>query len=429
MRKKVLVYPCGTEIGLEIFKAVNNSIHFELFGGSSSYDHGRFVYHNHLEGLPFITDNSTQNEITEFIDIVREYEFDLIYPAMDGVIYAFSKFKNLFPCEIIVPEFDTVSTIRSKRKTYKKFQNILNVPVLHSQVPIDIQFPLFIKPNIGQGSVGARVIKNREELDFYYIKTEKKNDILLMEYLPGEEYTIDCFTNNEGRLVYFGPRERKRIKNGISVNCSSADDPLFEVFANCINSKLVLRGGWFFQLKRDNNNELCLLEVACRIAGTSSFARNLGINLPLLTLFLYQGHQIQSIIKNDYVIELDRALSNTYKNSIEYSIVYVDLDDTLVIDNRVNTALISFLYQCINNKIVLILLTKHQEDLAQFLATHRLDKIFDRIIQINPTNKKIDFINPKNAILIDDSFGERAEAYQKFHINVFDTHMIECLME
>lgn len=65
--KNILVYPCGTEIGLEIYRALNNSIHYNLIGGSSSYDHGRFVYKNHIDKLPFLTDFSTKQEVIELM--------------------------------------------------------------------------------------------------------------------------------------------------------------------------------------------------------------------------------------------------------------------------------------------------------------------------------------------------------------------------
>jgi hypothetical protein len=90
VKKRVLVYPCGTEIGLEIYRAVNKSIHFELIGGSSTYDHGRFVYENHIDGLPFITDNSSEEEIDKFNKILIEHKIDYIYPAMDGVLFKFA---------------------------------------------------------------------------------------------------------------------------------------------------------------------------------------------------------------------------------------------------------------------------------------------------------------------------------------------------
>lgn len=50
------------------------------------YDHGRFVYHNLIEGLPFIKDDSTEADIHNFETIIKDFNIDFIYPAMDGVI-------------------------------------------------------------------------------------------------------------------------------------------------------------------------------------------------------------------------------------------------------------------------------------------------------------------------------------------------------
>jgi hypothetical protein len=38
MKKNVLVFPCGSEIGLEIHKSLSYSTHFTLVGGSSVDD-------------------------------------------------------------------------------------------------------------------------------------------------------------------------------------------------------------------------------------------------------------------------------------------------------------------------------------------------------------------------------------------------------
>ena len=105
--KKVLVYPCGTEIGLEIYKAVSKSIHYEIWGGSSSFDHGRFVYKNHIDNLPFITDSSNLEEIIAFNDIIKDYGFDFVYPAMDGVLTVFSKYRSFLTPIIIAPSYKT----------------------------------------------------------------------------------------------------------------------------------------------------------------------------------------------------------------------------------------------------------------------------------------------------------------------------------
>lgn len=428
MKKKVLVYPCGTEIGLEIFRAVGNSIHFELIGGSSSYDHGRFVYEKHIDGLPFITDLSDQKDIIEFNNIISDLNVDFIYPAMDGVLSKFSEFRELLDPVIIAPEKETAIITRSKRKTYDLLKDVISVPKLYDIKSKNLIFPLFLKPDVGQGSKNTRVISNVDELE-QYCSYDKKDEMLLLEYLPGKEYTIDCFTNNSGNLVYAGGRTRKRVKSGISVNAVEENNPKLINIAQTINSKLSQRGGWFFQVKRNVNGEFSLLEVASRIAGTSSFTRNMGINLPLLTLHLFNGGSIDEVIKNNYTLELDRALYNKFKIDIDYKKVYIDFDDTVIINNKINIQLISFIYQCINDNIPVVLITKHDGDIKKKLVEKKLYNLFDEIIHLSIDDEKYKYIQEEQSIFIDDSYGERLSIHRNTGINVFDTHMIECLLK
>lgn len=424
MKKKVLVYPCGTEIGLEIFRAVGNSIHFELIGGSSSYDHGRFVYENHIDDLPFITDKSDENEIIAFNKSISELNIDYIYPAMDGVLTKFSDFRALLDPIVIAPEKETAVITRSKSKTYDLLKDVITVPKVFNVQDKNLTFPLFIKPDVGQGSRGAMIIKNNEDLKQY-----GSSDMLLLEYLPGEEYTIDCFTNASGQLVYAGGRTRKRVKGGISVNAIEDTNPKLIELAKAINAKLDQRGGWFFQVKKNALGNYSLLEVASRIAGTSSFTRNMGVNLPLLTLHMFNGGNIDGVIKNNYTLELDRALYNKFKVDLDYDKVYIDFDDTVLINDKINLQLIAFIYQCINENIPVILITKHDGDINKKLVEKKLSTLFDEVIHLTKEDDKYKYIQEEKAIFIDDSYGERYSVHKKRGINVFDTHMIECLLK
>ena len=48
-RFRVLVFPCGTEIGLEIHRALCRSAHVEVFGANSlEPSHGPHVFRNYL---------------------------------------------------------------------------------------------------------------------------------------------------------------------------------------------------------------------------------------------------------------------------------------------------------------------------------------------------------------------------------------------
>jgi hypothetical protein len=422
-KKRVLVYPCGTEIGLEIHKAVEYSTKFELWGGSSNYDHGRYVYRQHIDNLPFISDTSDADIIHDFLKAIEPYNIDFIYPAMDGVLCKLSEFADLFHGTIIAPEFNTAKITRSKELSYQFLKDNIAVPKIYKQISEIGNYPVFIKPDVGQGSYGAQKIDDATTL-----QNTNLDGMLLMEYLPGEEYTIDCFTNNSGDLIYVSSRFRKRIKNGISVSSAAVSEHEFDEMAEIINTKLKQRGGWFFQVKRNAEGKLVLLEVASRIAGTSAFTRSKGVNLPLLTLFLYAGEQINHVIENNYDVIIDRALYNSYATDLHYDTVYVDYDDTVIFDGKVNCKLIAFLYECVNNGITIILITKHDGDINQELQKYRLSGLFDNILHLSKNENKHDYITNKNAIFIDDSFGERELVYKNCQIPVFDTNMVEFLL-
>ena len=427
--KRILVYPCGTEIGLEVYRAMQYSIHYELIGGSSNYDHGRFVYENHIDDLPFITDKSTREDIDKFNKDISSYNIDMIYPAMDGVLTVFSKYRDALTPIVIAPDYETTQVTRSKKRTYETLYGRIPVPKLYSNEQIEsgnVIFPIFSKPDIGQGAVGTKKIN-----DISDFRSFNRNDgsQLFLEYLPGIEYTIDCFTNSEGKLIYCKGRTRKRIKNGISVNAFFVEKPEFVEYAEIINKRIHQKGGWFFQLKESSTGELKILEVASRIAGTSAITRNIGVNLPLLTTNLYNNIRCDDVIINDYEIELDRALENRYKVKLDYKTVYIDYDDTVVCKGKVNLSVIKFLYQCLNNKKRIILLTKHEGNLEKELVYYRINNIFDEVIHISKTEEKINYIKEKKSIFVDDSYGERRAIHERMGISVFDINALECLME
>lgn len=424
MKKNILVFPCGSEIGLEIYRSLKYSIHFNLIGASSTEDHGRFVYENYIGGLPYITDNNFINEIKK---IVIEKKIDAIYPAMDSVIAKLKNNEEKIGCKIISSNKETVNICLSKRKTYETFKGIINVPELYDDENID-SFPVFGKPNVGYGSRGAQKINNLNSLKEYILKHD---DCVICQYLPGEEYTVDCFTDRNGKLLMYAPRIRKRVMNGISVDTVPYNDKNneFEGTIKNINDTIKLRGAWFAQFKRNENGDIFLLEVASRFAGSSSLFRGCGINFAQLSLFDAFDKDVY-ILKNEYNIEMDRALNNIYKTDINYNEVFIDFDDCLVINKAiVNTQLISFIYQCLNDRIKVTLLSRHSGDIYKQLENLRLMNVFDRIIHIGENEKKSDYIDNRNSIFIDDSFSERKDVSINCQIPVFSVDMIEVLMK
>jgi predicted ATP-grasp superfamily ATP-dependent carboligase len=419
MKKNVLVFPCGTEIGLEIHRALANSTHFNIIGANSSDDHGKYVYKNYIDNLPFIDDELFVDKLN---NMIKEHNIDFIIPAHDSVVLKMADYEYLIDAQIITSEYETCNICRSKKRTYNFFKDIIKVPIVYD-IADTLNYPIFLKPDIGQGSKGTHKIQSNDELDFY---TKQDKSLLVLEYLPGKEYTIDCFTNHKGELLFAKGRLRKRINNGISVNSIPIENKEFLEIANKINDNLKFRGAWFFQVKENLNGELVLMEIAPRIAGTMALYRNLGINFILLSLFDRMNIDVK-ITENKYNIEIDRALCEKFQISVEYDYVYVDLDDTLIIDNKVNTSLISYLYQARNDKKIIILITKHIGNVKETLNKYAIsESLFEYIIHIDSSYNKSKFMNEKS-IFIDDSFSERYDVHMK-GIPVFSIDMIESLI-
>jgi hypothetical protein len=417
-KKNILVFPCGSEIGLEIYRSLEFSAHFNLIGASSVDDHGKFVFENYIGDLPFY--NST-NFIDEIYRIVKDYNIDAIYPAMDSVIALLKKNEEKFGCKVISSCTETTEICLSKTQTYNILNNHIIVPKIYNK-PEDIStYPVFLKPDIGYGSRGVLKADTKQEVIDH---KNKYPQTIILEYLPGKEYTVDCFTDRQEKLLFVGPRERSRISNGISVNTKTMkNEDRFSQIAKAINDAFSLDGAWFFQVKENEDGKLVLLEVASRMGGSSSTYRAKGINFALLSLFNAFNMPV-FILENDFDVELDRALDNVYKFNIEFNHVYVDLDDTLIVDGKVNYKLVGTLYRFINQGKKIYLITKHKYDLQQTLLKNRLTGLFDNIIHLKQDENKSKFINHKNAIFIDDSFAERREVHKNAKIPVFGVDKI-----
>ena len=246
---------------------------------------------------------------------------------------------------------------------------------------------------------------------------------MILEYLTGDEYTVDCLSDAKGGLLYAQARKRHRTSNGISVNSFVVDNDEFMPIAEKINSVIKFKGVWFFQLKRDVNGVLTLLEIAPRVAGTMAVSRMNGVNLPLLSLYIAQDTNIE-VIDNKLNVEIDRALANKYKLDMIFDSVYVDFDDAVIIGESVNYLLVGFLYKMMNEGKRIILITKHSKNIHDTLSKYRIEKkLFDEIIHLKPTDEKSLYIVGK-AIFIDDSFSERLKVKRALNIPVFDVSEI-----
>lgn len=188
---------------------------------------------------------------------------------------------------IAVPSFRIVETVEQ----FKEAVTTLGYP----------EKAVCFKPSISNGSRGFRIIADTiNELDLLfnhkptstYIRLENAIEILssgafpellVSEYLAGEEYSVDCLANH-GESVLIVPRLRKKMINGISVEGEFIEDKNIINYCRQIIKELQLHGNIGIQVKKAESGEFLILEINPRVQGTIAAGLGAGINLPVLAV-------------------------------------------------------------------------------------------------------------------------------------------------
>ena len=431
MKRNVLVFSGAPYPAIEICECLKFNMVFQPIAASSYSNHSEFVFQKCIDGLPYVYEESF---LEEFIKAVKENEIEFIIPTDDTIALVLMRNQESIPAVIVCSPYETAMLCRYKSRTYAKLDGAPYIPCVYKEYEIkEDSFPIFAKPDDGQGSRGARRIENLAELD----RMGDLSNMVLTEYLPGDEYTVDCFTDRNGRLLFCNPRSRSRIMYGITARGYNVPiDEEFRVIIEDINRKIEFRGYWFAQLKRDINGKLKLMELCTRFAGTFGVSKSLGVNLPLMALCDFAGMDTDAVV-NDYNVVSDKTFIDRYRISYSYDRLYVDYDDTVTCDGgtHINPYVMAYLYQCRNKGVEIVLLTRHTADHDDTLEEN-MEKmcvpaeLFARIHDIGWGIDKCEYIDMEKAsIFMDNSFTERKKVHDRFGIPVFDVANIDCLFD
>ncbi|MCL2332285.1 MAG: ATP-grasp domain-containing protein [Actinomycetia bacterium] len=435
---RVLVYPCGSEIGLEIFRSLKSIPFVTLVGASSAPCPGEFCYEHYVGDAPWMDAGDFGGAMAR---ICFMQEIDLIMPANDEAALCLLDCADELPAPVVSSSLEVARICRDKRLTYEALTGCDFLPRIYATADAvdDGDFPVVIKPAVGQGAEGFQVLRDRATLERKLAAAARdERPQVICQYLPGEEVTVDCFSDARG-LRYAESRRRLRIKNGIAVrSVSLPDDQEARAIAAAIQDRLGplgLHGVWFFQLRRDEAGRYRLLEVATRTAGTMCVDRAAGVNLPLMAIWDALGYQTEPA-RQFADVEVSRALANSYRLPLEFDELFIDFDDTIVDHRRstVNLEAIRLLYQCANRRIPVTLVTRYpggMDDLLAALAAFRLDPaLFRALAQVPAGQSKADAIAPgPRAIYVDDSFGERNAVVTAHGIPALGVDALEALLD
>lgn len=420
---RVLVFPCGSENALEIHQALRYSVHVELYGASSVEDCGRYVFERYFGELPNIRENTFD---AVFQKLVHDLGIDMVFATHDTVHEYLSSRANQMGFFLVNGDEEAAAIARRKSATYRLFSDCRWAPRVYGALKDVDNWPVVIKPDAGQGGQNVVLVHGLDEAK---MSLAGMQDPVVVEHLPGMETTVDCFTDRNRNLIWIGPRTRERVRAGITMRSQFLDaDSEIDAIARKINERLKLRGPWFFQLKKDSRDAWKLLEISCRVAGSMVAQRARGVNLPLMAVQDYLGRSLV-VLPEPRVHMIERQIRSRAVLEYRYSSVYVDLDDTLVVNGLANPAMMAFLYQSLNEGKRIVLVTRHEADVDETLRNARIPQaVFDEIIHLRNGEAKADYVAP-DSIFIDNHFPERQAVAARHGIPVFDVDAVELLLK
>ena len=180
--KRVLVFPAGAENALEIYDSLRYNVNVEVFGASGKKDFAEYVYdkEHYIERNLYISDDGFDRI---FESIIREYSIDVVIPTHDEIALYLAKNRELFSAKILVSSSETAEICRSKRKMYDLICDCCFCPKIYlsPQCIGNSEYPVFIKPDIGAGGVGAYKANSKNEIS----SNAFSDDYVVCEYLPG----------------------------------------------------------------------------------------------------------------------------------------------------------------------------------------------------------------------------------------------------
>ncbi|MFW6015662.1 MAG: ATP-grasp domain-containing protein [bacterium] len=170
---------------------------------------------DNFEIIPSVKDI---NYISELKRLCSKYNIDLIVPTIDTELLVLAENRKEIEdlgVKLLLSNINIIEISNDKIKTNKFFKkHNIDTPEIISKDDLknsNFKYPLFIKPRSGSSSFNTFKIKNKKELDFfsYYVHSH-----IITEYISGDEYSIDVFTDFESNPITIVPRLRIATRSG-----------------------------------------------------------------------------------------------------------------------------------------------------------------------------------------------------------------------
>ncbi len=236
--------------------------------------------------------------LPELLGICESERIKLVVPTIDDELPLFGREQAQFTNLGIVVAASSESTALLCEDKFATCTHLAarGVPAARTWLPAgltsEVPLPLFIKPRIGRGAVGAFPIRTPRELDFF---RDYVPDPVIQEYLDGPEFTIDVLCDFMGRPLSIVPRERVVIRAGVIDRGRTVKDPRLIELAKAACAAIPFAGPLNIQC-RMNRDQPVIFEINPRFSGGIPLTIQAGADFPRLLIKLAAGQRVEPIL-------------------------------------------------------------------------------------------------------------------------------------
>lgn len=254
--------------------------------------------------VPKIT---AENYIDEILRICKAETINVITTLIDPEIEVLAKYRRRFESigvEVLAPDERTARLCFDKYKMfcYLSEKGIPTIQTFGAYKDFTdayrankVQFPVFVKPRTGSGSVGAKKIENFEMLE---AACQENPDLIIQEFMDCQDLDADVYVDmiSHRPVSLFSKRKIEKKIGGASKTISFRDDQLVEFvekvlrnfrFNGPIDMDFFYRDGRYF-----------LSEINPRFGGAYLHAYGAGVDFVKLIENNLQGIQNEPCFNN-----------------------------------------------------------------------------------------------------------------------------------
>ena len=288
----ILILSCGTR---------NKLVRFFKENFASRQDGGRVIVTDCSDWAPalyeadehYLVPRMTEPGYLEHIlNICMKEKVNAILPLFEDELDLVAQNRKMFEEAGIVPIVSDKDTVALCRDKFQFYQHLVknDIPALPTCIGPEafdelraqgkMDFPVFVKPVRGAGSVGISKVGNRELLEVLCRYSE--DEMLIQQYADGEEFGADIYVDLlSGKPTAIFTKKKVRMRAGETEKAISVkDDMLFALIQKTV-STLKLSGPIDMDIFKVNG-QYYISEINPRFGGGYPHAYHCGVNFPEL---------------------------------------------------------------------------------------------------------------------------------------------------